>query len=179
MPTYPIRARLPASYVMQIGRVITRWSLLELTLRQTAYALIQVDPKIGRLMVREPAAGAFVTMLADAMAVRGLTTTVDMKALRKGLVTLEDYRNKLAHGIWVKHSATAEPVLQETRDNSPDQSGGYPKARINPRAVTISVETMKAWVTGIENATELIRQLGREIDAQLLSLSCRTVRHAP
>lgn len=173
MPTYPIRARLPAGYAMQIGRVITRWSLLELTLRQTAYALIQVDPKIGRLMVRDQRASDWVETLGDAMSVRGLTTTIDLKELRAGLQTLGTYRDKLGHGIWLKHTATAEPVLQETRGNYQDPRNGKMKARINPRGITAGIETMRAWVTGIENATKLLRKLGREIDAQLRTSPCR------
>ena len=137
MRTYPTRARLPAPYSAHIGRVVTRWSLLHATLRQVGYALLQVNPKLGRVMVQEPRVADHVTMIEDAMTVLSLKTSVDTKELKKGLKTLDEIRNKLAHGVWVRHSQTSVPVLQDTRGTSVTEGGKPIKAKINPKESSI------------------------------------------
>ena len=57
MATYPVRDKLPISHTTEIGRIITRWAFLEWLLRQIAYLLLDLNPKAGRLAVRDPRAG--------------------------------------------------------------------------------------------------------------------------
>jgi len=173
MPTYPTRARLPASYSANVGRIITRWALLEATLRQVGYGLLLLDPKLGRLMIQEPRIESYVTMIEDVMIVLRFKTSVDTKDLKRGLKTLDEIRNKLAHGVWVRHARTSIPVLQDTKGTSATDTGQPIKARINPKALAVTPDNFRARIIGIKNATKIIRQLGREIERQLRSLPCR------
>lgn len=179
MPTYPMRTRLPGAYSQQIGRIITRWAYLESRLRQVSCILLRINPPIARLMIRELRASDYITMLEDAMSVFHLSTSVNLKTLRSGLQTLESNRDKLAHGIWVKHDKTSTPVLQDLSAKHPAGPYQGQKARINPKAVALTIENLRAWATGIATASKLIQKIGREINAQLRASPCKCCGQRP
>jgi len=173
MGVYSVRTRLPAAHTAQIGRFITRWAFLESKLRQVSYTMLQLSPKIGRLLVREPRAVDYVTMLEDAMSVMGLTTSIDLKNLKSGLGTLESFRDKLAHGVWVRHTKTAIPVLQDFSGKHPAGPEQGQKARIHPKGTAITATNIKDWATGTTNASKLILKWRAEILRQLRASPCR------
>ena len=123
MAVYPARYRLPVSYSTEIGRIITRWAYLEAVLRTTAYLILRVGAKHGRVAVREPRVVDYVTMLQDLMHLESLKTRVDLKTLKKSLEEIEALRHKLAHGIWLKHPSTKLPVLQIVKGSYPPSPG--------------------------------------------------------
>ena len=112
MATHPIRFRLPTSYNTEIGRIIQHWALLEWRIRSIAYLLLDLDPKRGRVAVREVRINMYVTMIEDLSKIRSIKLDIDTKQLKKNLEKLAYLRNAIAHGIWVKHPQTLKPVLQ-------------------------------------------------------------------
>jgi hypothetical protein len=168
MPEYPVRYRLPISYSTEIGRIITRWAFLEYRLKETAYMLLDIDPKIGRIAVREPRTYEYVDMIQDLMSLRSLTTTVDLKKLRKTIEDIQSFRDKLAHGIWAKHDATNLPVLQITKGSYTLTPGEQKtKARIDPFALVVQFKDLRAARRNIERTTITINQWKRDLSAQL------------
>jgi hypothetical protein len=172
MPIYPARARLPATYSAHIGRIVTRWAHLEANLRQVGYSLLQINPKLGRLVMREPRIADHLTMIEDAIGVIGFTIKTDFKKLKIALRSMEACRDKLAHGVWINHPDNATPILQDTKGAS-TEGGKSTKARINPKGVIVTVTEMQEWARSIAYATNLIRDLGLEIEAQWRSSPCR------
>ncbi len=168
MPEYPIRYRLPVPYSTEIGRIITRWAFLEYRLKETTYMLIDVDPKVGRIAIREPRTTDYIDMIRDLMALKSLTTTVDLKKLRKTLEEIQIFRDKLAHGIWAKHDSTKLPVLQVTKGSYALKPGDQKtKARIEPLALVVRLTDLKAARRNIERTTITINKWNRDLSEQI------------
>ena len=105
------------------------------------------------------------------MRLRGFKTSVDLKALRKDCRLLEEFRDKIAHGLWVRHGGTKAPILQVTAGSYARTPGGESvKARIDPQAINVSKEAFATYATGITNAIRGAWKLHRELEVQLGAL---------
>lgn len=170
MDTYPVRARLPANYSTEIGRIIVRWALVEWHLKRLAYDTLQISPKSGRVAVQEPRANNYIIMIEDLLSIRGIKTNIDWKLIRKELDDIESFRNRLAHGIWVKHGNTKEPVLQDTRGKHPNERDAQQrKARINPMAKRITLQNLRDYTKRTEAAVSALNQLREDLHPILFS----------
>ncbi len=168
MPEYPIRYRLPVPYSTEIGRIIPRWSFLEYRLKETAYMLLDVDHKIGRIAIREPRTTDYVDMIRDLMSLKSLTTTVDLKKLRKTVEEIQSFRDKLAHGIWARHDTTNLPVLQVIKGSYiSEPESQKTKARIDPLAMAVRLADLRACRRNIERTTVVINRWKRDLAGQL------------
>lgn len=170
MATHPVRYRLPVSYCTEIGRIITRWAYLEALLTSIAYVILDISQKHGRIAVREPRAVDSLTMIQDLMYLESLKTTVDLKALRTTLGEAEAFRDRLAHGVWVKHSNSKLPVLQIVKGSYPPNPGARSiKARIEPRGLEVDLQHLRKAERVISSAVTTLHQLRRELEAQCSS----------
>ena len=166
--TYPVRLRLPVDYSTEIGRIITRWALLESRLRDTTHTLVDCGPKIGRLAVLEPRAQDYITMIQDICKVLKITTTFDFKDTRKRIEEIKFYRDAIANGIWLKHEGTKLPVLRVVRGKYQlPGSGKSFKARIDPQSLVIDLPTMKQLRKGIEMMIVRVDRFRREVKAEI------------
>ena len=132
MGAYPVRRRLPVKYSTEIGRIITRFAFLESQLRAMTYKLLMVNDKQGRLAVRAPRVVDHITMIQDLAALAKLELKVDWKKLKAFCREAESFRNRLAHGIWLKHSGVKTSLICRSRDecangNPPSAHGLIPK----------------------------------------------------
>lgn len=167
--SYPVRKSLPTTYYTHIGRLTFKWAYLEWRVRRTLYALMRVSPKHGRIAVRDPNINDYLVMVEDLLYLEGIRTTVDMGKLREALKKVESYRNKVSHGVWVERSDSDVPVLQDTRGAHPqefDSDKRARNARINPKALAITIDNFKNWYAIIDSAVDALTHLGEEIDAQ-------------
>ena len=173
MATHPIRFRLPTNYSTEIGRIIQRWAFLEWRMRSIAYLLLDLDPKRGRIAVREPRCTDYLIMIEDLIKLRSIkfnTKDKRHKNFKKKLVELQSFRNAIAHGVWLKHSATQKPVLQVVAGSYPPSPGKETvKARIEPQAVELDLENLKHIRTGIEAAITTMGRVKIELAKQLPS----------
>ena len=174
MPTFPVRKKLPVAYSTEIGRIITRWARLEWELKHIAYTILQVNQAEGRLSIREPRASEYLTMIEDLMQVRGLSISTElkphMKQAKKALEKLGNFRNALAHGIWIKRPETRLPVLQLPSGGLvklPRTTKKLPKAKIEPRALAIELSGLRAALRDIEELTRFIRAMRDELVVQV------------
>lgn len=166
MKTVPVRYRLPVAYTTEIGRFVTRWAYLEWLLKETAYVLLQMDPKIGRLSVQELGVGSYLTMLEDIAVLKDIQVSIKWKELRKILQEMESFRNKIVHGIWVKDSSTKTPVLQQVKGSyKPEPGKKSVNAKIKPRGIKVSLKELKNAIKGIDRANQIIHEMKDEIEA--------------
>ena len=170
MATYPIRSRLPTAYNTAIGRIVTRQAVLEGALRRCIYTLLDLNQKFGRVAVKSPRADDSFTMIHDLMRLRGFETTVDTKGLRTDCRHLEEFRDKVAHGIWVKHTDSKGPILQVTAGSYQRTPGGESvKARIDPQAFNVSQTAFAGYAKGINDAIRMVQKLHKELQRQLFA----------
>jgi hypothetical protein len=171
MESYPVIRRLPTRYNTAIGRLIVRFSIVEMGLRQFIYALLELDNKLGRVAVKNPRVRDSFTMIEDIMALRSFTTKINIKTLAKECAKIEAFRDKIAHGVWVKHPKSDTPVLQVTAGSYPETQGGKSvKARIKPQALRVTPADFKNYTRGADIAIKTIKQLAREVGAQHAAL---------
>lgn len=167
MGIYPIWYRLPTKYSTAIGRMISRFAVLESALRNLIYALLDLDPKMGRIAIRNPRIDESFTMIKDLMGLRSFTTTLDIKFLASECKKMELFRDKIAHGVWVRHSGSDLPVLQVTAGTFPEKPGGKSiKGKIRPVALNVTLEDFRSYTRGVNFALKAVKQLGRELNAQ-------------
>lgn len=167
MATYPVIYRLPTQYSTAIGRHVTRFAALESALRNLIYALLELNPKMGRVAVRNPRIQESFTIIQDLMGLRSFTTTLDVKLLARECKKLEQFRDKIAHGVWVKHSKSDLPVLQVTAGTHPEKPGGKSiKGRIRPAALRVTLEDFSSYTRGVDFAFKAVTQLSRELGKQ-------------
>lgn len=167
MKTVPVRYRLPVSYSTQIGRFITRWAYFEWLLKETSYSLLQIDPKIGRLAIKETGVVSYLTMLEDIARLKGIQVSIKWTKLRSILQEIESFRNKLVHGIWLQDPSTKTPVLQQVQGSYKAEPGKKPvKAKIKPLGVRVSLKQLKNAIAGIDYANNIIHEMKDEIEVQ-------------
>jgi hypothetical protein len=167
MGTYPIWYRLPTKYSAAIGRLVSRFATLENTIRQLTYALLEIDPKMGRTAVRSARVEDAITMIEDLMALKGFKTSLNLKAMKNDCKAIERMRDQVAHGVWVKHANSDQPVLQGvTGKHNPIQGGKPVKAKINPVAYNVTPTTLDTFSTGVDRLMQAFKQLARECKNQ-------------
>ncbi len=167
MRPYPIWYRLPTNYSTAIGRMVSRFAVLESALRNLIYALLELDRKMGRVAVRNPRIKDSFTMIQDLMGLRSFTTTLDIKRLASDCKKLEQFRDKIAHGVWVRHTQSDLPILQVTTGTFPEKQGGKSfKGRIRPAAINVTLESFRSHTRGVDVAFKAVKQLGRELLVQ-------------
>lgn len=165
--TFPLRYRLPVAYSTEIGRIMTRWAFIEWQLQQITYRVVGVDQKIGRLAIREPRTDSHVTMIADVMKRRRITVSTDLTKLSVGLIQIKNFRDAIAHGIWIKHPSTKLPMLQYTKGKWSLPAMPKTKRVVEPQGVPVTIEKLREFVKSIEGAARTISKLETEIAAQL------------
>lgn len=170
--THPTRFRLPPSYSMEIGRTISRWAFLEWRIKQIGYLLVfwpdppSKNPKVGRLVVREPRIDDYTTMIKDLMKLRRLSVSVNINAIHDGLKDLERNRDALAHGVWVKHSSTKIPMLQVLKGKWSHPSKPKTKRIVDPEGIPITLKQLRDNTRAIGRAVTAILMLEAELSAQ-------------
>ncbi len=168
MRIVPVRYRLPVSYSTEIGRFITRWAYLEWLLKETAYTLLKMNPKIGRIALQEPRVHDYLTMLEDLAQLRGVTVSFSWSKLRQAVKPLEAFRNKLVHGVWVKEPSSKYPALRQVKGSYVPKPGAKSvDARIKPAAMPVPLGELKNAVAGINRANQIMHEIKDEIEAQL------------
>jgi hypothetical protein len=165
--TFPLRYRLPVAYSTEIGRIMTRWAFIEWQLEQITYRVVGVGPKIGRLTIRDPRVDAHITMIADVMKLRKISVRTDLAKLSSGLVQIKNFRDAVAHGIWITHPISKLPLLQYTKGKWSIAAMPNTKRVVEPEGVPVTIEKLRAFVLSIEGAARTISKLEREIAAQL------------
>ena len=168
MQQVPVRYRLPVSYSTEIGRIITRWAHLDWVLSETLYLLIPTSSEIGRLAVRQAGIGEYLTIIEKTARLQGVTVNVNWKKFRTIMQTTEAFRNKLAHGVWIKDPSSNWPALRQVKGTYVLKHGAESiDARISPASLPVPFGELKNVVKGIDRANQIALDIKREVEAQV------------
>jgi len=150
---------------------VVRFAILESTWRRLVWDLLELDAKFGRVAVRSPRASDAFAMIQDLISLRGFKTDTDLKVLGKMCRDLEEFRDKIAHGVWVKHEKSKLPTLQVTVGTHPKTQGeGSVKAKIEPMAFNVTLPVFRSYISGIDNAIKGVKQAAKELKPQHVAL---------
>jgi hypothetical protein len=135
MQDFPEVRRLPNAYTSGIGRIVSRWAYLEWTMTEITHTLLRLNNlKLYRIAVRGGRAAEYVTMWREMLRVHGLSVASDLKDLAKRLQKIENERNLIAHGLWIRNPLTGALnvwLIRGTWDAGPNQGISH---RIKPKA---------------------------------------------
>lgn len=167
MGEFPVRDQLPVSYYRDIGRVIFHWARLENELKDVIYTLLSIGRIEGRIAVSTPRADQIVERIADLLSIKGLKTKVKLKEYQSAVQILRVGRDTIAHGIWVDHSGSKNPVLQRVRGSiSPKPGQKKASARIFPGALDVEPGDLRKTAQQIEHLIGIALALKEEMKTQ-------------
>lgn len=159
---------IPAATVREIGRVITRWANLHSHARRAAYTLMGLDPKIGRLWIREPKLAEHISMIEATIRYRELAVGTDFAKLRANVEAVTAERDKLAHCPWVR-MPNGDLKLQYTK--SEWQPPGMVRGKVGrwrvPQGLIRTTEHIKGTVAQLDEAIHVVLKLRAQLESLL------------
>ena len=93
---------LPSEYYAPIGEVIYRWAQLEYQMQEIIWRAVGIDNKLGRTLTVGMSAKTLIAILGT-LTQKWLTHPTEKQmanSIAKGVRSLADFRNHLAHGSW-------------------------------------------------------------------------------
>jgi hypothetical protein len=175
MATLPIAKGLPTNYAASIGRIISRFSYAEWLVLYIVCKLLQIGPKHGRVAVRTPRVEDGITMIEQLMSLDKITVSLNTNTLKTSLKYIENERDMLAHGVWMRHPGFRTWHIQVTKGNwKPDPLSPKVSRRIKPEGREIKMAYLKDLRKKLETAIADLKQLSGQIDAVLNSLPQRS-----
>lgn len=170
MATLPIAKGLPTNYAASIGRIISRFSYAEWLISFIAYRLLEIGPKQGRVAVRTPRVEDGITMIEQLISLNMIRVSTDVKALKTLLKNIENERDMLAHGVWMRHPGFRTWHIQVTKGNwKPDPLSPPVSRRIKPEGREIKIAYLKDLRKKLETAIVDLKQLYAQVDTIMKS----------
>lgn len=153
-----VRKRLPTKYYAEIGRIITRWAVIEDQLNQLIFRVLWITELEGRLAIRAQRARERVKLLHDILESKGIRLPIDWKFLGTGIDHLQTFRDRLAHNVWVDHPDADVPVMRDFSTSFlKDVPQGH-NAKAIPFAVRLPFDYLKMMREGVD---AMVRDLAR------------------
>jgi len=90
---------------------------MESALRNALCEAIGIEREIGRIVFGTPRVEEFLTRIKQVAETREYDIKFDFKGVSREALKIEKFRDKVAHGVWVKHKRSKLPVLQVTSGN--------------------------------------------------------------
>ena len=139
---FKLRNRLPTQHYAAIGRIITRWAIIEYKLAHLAFIALDMTQEAGRLTLRSQRAQERALLIQDLLRLKKVSAGINWRELSKTLKEMGSFRDRLAHSVWVKHPGSDDPVLQDlSTAYIHDLPAGH-RAKIEPIAVGIPLKNL-------------------------------------
>jgi hypothetical protein len=176
----PIVTDLPASIVREIGRVVVLHSYLEHVLGRIIYDILDIDPKIGRTVIREPRGGEVFDMIRDLAQIKGLELSDEYNAIREGIEAAKTQRDQVGHGVWLRDRDTGHLFLRIIKGSWQPKSKmrGKIKRRISPEGQEYGTPELRSTIELIEETIEAVNRLHDDLKSALRSLPGKRARQS-
>ncbi len=177
MHTAPIVERLPEPLLQLVGEVVTAWAIQEHELRLLVLLLLALDPKRGRLAVRNARAKETVELVADLMHLGELESrTTKLKEFGEVLEEIENRRNAISHNIWLR-SEDGRLFLQSLSGTWPSRKGEFKrKRRIDPAGIPVEEANLTDLIQAIRQTIKQSKRLRQEVANALAAKGARVVQ---
>ena len=161
---FPVARDVPDELLLKVGTIIAQWSYVEWLLRQIAYKLLDVDPKRGRIAIREPRAEQFITMFRQILQIDGTEEPKQFKELIPALRESKKYRDILAHGIWGIDPDSCDYAVQYTGGNwQPDPKSPKISRKITPVRMIVDMPVLEKISELITKTIDLTEECVNEL----------------
>ena len=161
---FPVAREVPDELLTKVGTIVAQWSYVEWLLRQIAYKLLGLDPKRGRVAIREPRAEEFITMFRQILRIDGTDEPKQFNKLIPALRDSKKYRDILAHGIWGIDPDSGDYAIQYTGGNwRPDPESPKISRKITPEGMIVDVPTLEKIGELLANTIDLTEECVNEL----------------
>lgn len=159
-----ISQRLPKSYNYEIGRIITRWALIEWKFKYITYGLLDIDHSLGRLAVREPRVVDHITMIEEIMAFKKFAVMTNLKSLKTRLEELQVWRDHIAHSAWVVGGGDKYLIMQLAKGKwTPITEGTSVNRKVRPQGGVVTIEFLRSLVKRMDAEHVVINRFARQV----------------
>lgn len=166
---------LPDEYTRGIGQVMAHWAYLEHLLQRISYRLLNLDPKRGRVAVRDPRSEQYISMYRELMELAGMKPPDEaLDALFTGLQAGKPLRDLVAHGVWVRNNDGGYSVVRTGGNWKPNPKAPKVSRKITPEGVVIDpagLERLRAFtadlIAGTETLAQFVHQTLTRLEKQL------------
>ena len=157
---------LPQEFSEEIGRIVVRWAYLEHYVQRIVWMLLELDPKRGRLAVRDPSMQERIVMISDLASLQAIK--LELSAFLNNAKVTAGERNLVAHGLWMK-DADGSWYVQDTKGEHPKDVKGLlsHKRRIEPGSVKLDIERLRSITSAIDGLIGSARSLQAEAEKQM------------
>lgn len=154
---------LPSDIAASLGRMISRFSLLEAILARILYQLVGVDPKRGRVAVGAPRVGDYPKRMQQLAEVIGIDLSpFPWNAYKKTLDNLKEQRDVFAHSVWLVDVETKKYLIQDTSGNWPAPPNTKPLSRkIVPEGRNVTPSDLRKLRADVDKAIQEAKALAR------------------
>jgi hypothetical protein len=159
----PVVNDIPDNYAATVGRIIATWSEVEWMIRSSSYPLLGLTSKEGRVAVRDPRLEDHITMIEQLLSLRGLKIESNLPAIQKFLRQLANYRDLLAHGVWMRDENNNLYIQHVSGNWQPDKSGPSISRKISPEGVQVELKTLEMLLQLMRSVLETVRDMSSEI----------------
>lgn len=180
MRELPVVTDLPMSVFREIGRVVVYHAFLEYAMSRPAYDLLNINPKQGRVAVREPRGHEIFDMVKDLAFIDGIELHKNYQLLQDSLEACKKQRDQLAHGIWLRDPKTDQLFLRLLGGSwQPDpKMRGKIRRRINPQGAEYGLPEIRSTLEMIQAAIDVAIGFHSDITGLLKSLRAKRARRA-
>lgn len=168
---FKLRKRLPTQHYAAIGRIVTRWAIIEYKLAHLTFDALNISQEAGRLTLRAQRAQDRVLLIRDLLKLKNVNAGINWTELGKTLKEMESFRNRLAHSVWIEHSDADEPVLQDLSTAYIHDLPTGRRAKIEPIAVVIPLENLKILTLNMDGIIRTLTEMERVLRHALGSYS--------
>lgn len=160
---------LPDEIANLVGQIIIAHAKLEHKLTTMIGLILQLDKAEMRLTIKEPRTYERLDMIIDLLALKAIEFSEDTREFRKSLETANNRRDRLPHGIWLKHPETGDFYLRVTKGHWPQEklaknTSGRLKRVIYPEPHAYGCEELEGDLGIVLGALDQIDKLGAELD---------------
>lgn len=173
---------LPNDIAASLGRMISRFSLLEIILSRVMYDLAGVGPKVGRVSMGAPRVGDYPRRMQQLAEILDIDLSpFPWNEYKKTLENLKAERDVFAHSVWLINIETGKHIIQDTSGVWPAAPNTKPLSKkIMPQGRVVTPDDLRKLRKDIDMAIEQARSLRRFVAMMLQTyVERRRTPHEP
>lgn len=146
---------------------MVHWAFFENLLRRSAWEMLDVNPKIGRVAIRDPRIDDRCDMLLEIAHIKKIKLDeVQIASLRSKASETLSWRDLVAHGTWIPHNGRW--LVQKVSGQYPkNYEADHRKRRVNPEGIPVDINRLRAITQDINSLMDEVAMIRKAIAEQL------------
>jgi hypothetical protein len=144
--------------------VIVSFARLEWLVDRLVYFVLDIDDKLGRLVVRDQDGAEQFKLLCRLLRLKGIETKTELNPIATAIRSCQSQRNDIAHSVWVVSPFTRNFMICLFRGEwSKDDDVEVKSRKLNPEGRAYPIEEAISLVSLIEGTITSLEALYSEL----------------